>query len=1189
MNGGGQLWIESATAATGPTLTDAQTAGGGTGPLILPAAVARHPVMTQPYFLSPGEMAALGALPAGTVANAGILNNNDFANLYASVLQQTSGGTAVVAAQIGAGQIVADGLNIGGAISAQFNTPTVPDPIVADLKFVTNVITWNETHPAENKTSSQNAAGNDPASYGLDWVYPVQAGAAPPTPPGAAVWGNYIFVTDAAGKVAAFDINKSPVTPLWTSPTALGANASAPTVATYNGQTFLLVEASDGSVYQFDAAAGGAGTKLTGSGGGGGFGGHAPAPTYYDGRVYAGQADTPPTLYVKSLNGVGSAGAGVKIPLSPTSTTAEPVIASPAVGVQADGLLANDIVATVPTTQNMYTIFLGARADLLQPINGGTNGYNINRQHLRLFSLKGDAASSPAPVAYQLNGTNPDMVAFNSTQPPDYSPLPPASLPVSMYGDYDADFVNSFLSGGSPNNQTLNLSLVCPVSFGQLNSGGGYNAGQSAPAIDRRGDTYYTVQSGGYSYLFGVHHDPQYQVTQIKFRFRLPTTGDAATFATGGVSWNYVDADEVDYSGLKDFQFVGAPVVDSQGLVYVAAQKTAAGAATTAVVLCFSGYQQTAADLNPPANVSDLNRTTYTQQDEIVSGQSNTMVSIPANSLQNRGQVQVLGNRAVFFNFGVRSGGNNQVVGNMTEPQPVQAAYVLDDNSTSVQTLPLHTNLAWYTPPQTVNTSISGLAKVGGSLFFCDGGGTLYKVSAAPFIGTGKLASPTLTTLPLNIGPVSAAPSAGGSVMAVSGAAGIAALNQQFTVVADNNRILETDADGNAVWALDATVQAAGPAGTATRLDFNRPTSLSQMLTVDPTTGVETIKANDYLVADTGNNRCVRFDRDGNVLWELTRFTDTSGLLAAGAPLTLSQPSSVQVRQSVNASGDTATSYLIADSGNSRILEVTDIVNSAGVMTTSHLLTWASKTDQQGRRYRYACATYYPSVAAPQYVAAVIANTRLAPLAATGASGVLGSAAGEGPGGTILFTNYTAAANVAYAYTSFGAAGTTYAVRNPRFLNLYAPPSGTNPSLLYADDNGAFDLTYDTVNNIYAATTNSLHFTPANYQAMTVPTVGIGGATYAGRSAVPFVPTAVQLLGLDGNGYPRYLITQSGGQPELTSNPGRIGGEIFEVDFPLVGGVPAMTGVGGFGGQTLSRPGLTSPLTQPGYAIRTQQ
>lgn len=106
---------------------------------------------------------------------------------------------------------------------------------------------------------------------------------------------------------------------------------------------------------------------------------------------------------------------------------------------------------------------------------------------------------------------------------------------------------------------------------------------------------------------------------------------------------------------------------------------------------------------------------------------------------------------------------------------------------------------------------------------------------------------------------------------------------------------------------------------------------------------------------------------------------------------------------------------------------------------------------------------------------------------------------------------------------------------------------------------------------------------------MTVPTVGIGGATYAGRSAVPFVPTAVQLLGLDGNGYPRYLITQSGGQPELTSNPGRIGGEIFEVDFPLVGGVPAMTGVGGFGGQTLSRPGLTSPLTQPGYAIRTQQ
>ncbi len=118
----------------------------------------------------------------------------------------------------------------------------------------------------------------------------------------------------------------------------------------------------------------------------------APAPTYFDGCIYAGQPDG--TLYVYRLSGAGLrarrrcscadvyAGSGNR----------EPVTASPAVGLLADGTLTNDIVAFVPTTQNLYTVFLGARADLLQPI-ADSQLHDLQRQsrRLRLFNLTLDS------------------------------------------------------------------------------------------------------------------------------------------------------------------------------------------------------------------------------------------------------------------------------------------------------------------------------------------------------------------------------------------------------------------------------------------------------------------------------------------------------------------------------------------------------------------------------------------------------------------------------------------------------------------------------------------------------------------------------------------------------------------------------------------------------------------------------
>ena len=174
----------------------------------------------------------------------------------------------------------------------------------------------------------------------------------------------------------------------------------------YGGSTYVMVADRKGQVYRFAVVASGvvtAPSAYPNAGKTAFTSGLVPAPTYYGGRIYQGQADG--SLYVYDLNG-GSAGGGVTFPLNQATAgnagaggagnTPEPVTDAPAVGTIADGDVTNDIVALVPTTQNLYTVFLGARADLLSPFPrvGNLLGYNVNRGHLgQLNSLVLDAAS----------------------------------------------------------------------------------------------------------------------------------------------------------------------------------------------------------------------------------------------------------------------------------------------------------------------------------------------------------------------------------------------------------------------------------------------------------------------------------------------------------------------------------------------------------------------------------------------------------------------------------------------------------------------------------------------------------------------------------------------------------------------------------------------------------------------------
>jgi hypothetical protein len=1323
VDNGGQLIVEYGTS-TSPVVPGLFTGTGpaaGSGIVGLPAVGTgslRHPITSQPYFFTSQDFLGLG-----NVANSVTFVNTEYGNLFSPALSDTTG-QVVSAAQIGAGQVVVSALNLGQLISvhnaATFANADLYTAPSSDLKVLANILAWSEAHPNQNKTSHGNASNAGLASFSPAWQVPVAGTTAPS---GAAVWGNFVFVTDAAGTLHAYDafpsenltgnasaagaesaVSQYPTTSydeIWNK--SLSAGASAPTLAAFGGTNYVFVEAANGSVVAYNAVTGAAGPALTQPTPPSAYSATsypqllapvAPAPTYSDGRVYAGQANG--LLDVYDLN----EGSSVAVPLDPSVTGSEPVTGPPAVGLIQDGD-SSVMVAIVPTNSNIYSVLLGARNEPLNPFyrNGAQTGYNINRQgRYDLGNIFADLNTVPNLLAYDYNG-NVQATLPNSTAPSPQDPLFSITNNIGYYTDWDMDFASAVGTGTTSN--PVNLNYVSASSLAALTQGGTpTSALMSAPAIDRQGDYYYTESSGTNSYLVGVHNAALYTNVHLKFRFRIPTTADGVA----PLSWNYLDADGVNYNNLIGYQFVGAPVVDDQDNVYVVATN-----GTNATVLCFRGDQAISAapDATSLLPGQDLTQATITQPDENVTGQNNTIYPGPDTNQGTRnakyGQYITAVPTGIslsslsFYNFGKSGRTPREIAGDLSEPQPVLAT---DKGGTGVgpTTLYMHTNLAWYMTPFPVhgaisgNEPISGLSQVGTSLFLTDGI-SLYRLATAPTIGVGKEVTspqymPSVTPIGLGavgsgpaagVGAVGAPPSIGGNVMVINGATGLAALTRQVTVIADNNRILGVDGDGSAVWGVDSTTRTDPASGVSTKVSFSHPTALSQFA------------VNDYLVADTGNNRCVRFDSGGTVQWELTRFQDPNGLMAAGQPLTLSQPSSVVVRVfPIPATyppnlypGGTATYYLVADSGNDRILEVADVVDANGVLQLNHVLTWVSHTkDADGRNYRYGSAAYYPDPATIQYtansiapiglhIAATVTNVRLAPLAVqtTAAGGMkLGPVSGDAPGGSIVVFNYPASpqspqpfnnlsavpSDLAFTTAGFyaasvganGLAYTPFTIRNPRFLQLYTPPaSAVSPvttiapfDFLYADDNGAFDLTYDATKAAFVAEPDRLQFVTSAYQGMNyqttgaspvtipVPAFGVsntitdnatGAVVYANlRGTLPFLPTCIQALstdspptGMSGTVTRRYLITQSYGQGELgnvfmnttgtapnttTSTIGKLGGEIFEVDVsaPVNGSgtvtaTPTVSTPGGFAGnETLSHPDLTGPLTQPTFGVR---
>ncbi|MCS6777979.1 MAG: DUF4159 domain-containing protein [Chthonomonadaceae bacterium] len=192
-----------------------------------------------------------------------------------------------------------------------------------------------------------------------------------------------------------------------------------------------------------------------------------------------------------------------------------------------------------------------------------------------------------------------------------------------------------------------------------------------------------------------------------------------------------------------------------------------------------------------------------------------------------------------------------------------------------------------------------------------------------------NLVDGTLLVQPIIHPPVGAA-----GLLAVGAPRGGGVLEWQKTLIADNNRLLEVDSEGNAVWSLDATRTVTVAGGSI--LDSGQVAATVTSLARPGVARHFTLST--YLVADTGNNRVLQVDRGGFVTFELRSVRNDMFYLRPNDPLTLNLPTDVQTytRSGTGLSffnretGVTytysgnflSTHYLIADSGNYRLLEV---------------------------------------------------------------------------------------------------------------------------------------------------------------------------------------------------------------------------------------------------------------------------
>jgi len=251
-------------------------------------------------------------------------------------------------------------------------------------------------------------------------------------------------------------------------------------------------------------------------------------------------------------------------------------------------------------------------------------------------------------------------------------------------------------------------------------------------------------------------------------------------------------------------------------------------------------------------------------------------------------------------------------------------------------------------------------------------------------------------------------------------------------------------------------------------------------------------------------------DRSGQIIWYLNQFNDPYGILAAGDPLTVSKPTDVQfyLQNTVDASNVVTgyeAHYLIADSGNNRIVEVVDYYDAKGQirqdlsadgkftggLSGEHVAVFTTHTaSNQGR------ALQFQSV---QRIAPVFAGaTQSAPVLVALIGNVSASGATTTPTGTPGWTgpatsDFTGGSLVQINYVPFGAPAIS---GSP----IWQPAAGVAPVVNEPRGNGTLGLVFNSFVTLSGGNVaaNQRIVGPTYFQAISMldPTVAAGSSAY---------------------------------------------------------------------------------------------
>lgn len=350
------------------------------------------------------------------------------------------------------------------------------------------------------------------------------------------------------------------------------------------------------------------------------------------------------------------------------------------------------------------------------------------------------------------------------------------------------------------------------------------------------------------------------------------------------------------------------------------------------------------------------------------------------------------------------------------------------------------------------------------------------------------------------------------NVMLAPNAQNLVGLDNGLILIADSHRLLEVDAGGNASWSMESTLTQTLVGGNTLQTGGQ---SLKSIGLAHPNTAMRH-SLNEFLIADTGNNRIVSANRGATTRYEVAGFQDGIKFLPPGEPITLNAPTDVQTFSETygtgqfmltnRTSGETFTypgactvyHYLIADGGNYRIVDIADIydnttgqiigtpgnptgmVGSKGTAANGDkLLIFVSRSlGEQNQRLRYRTIQQFRQDGY-DYIIACVGNVRQGN---TGGVGILGNdnTNFEGPGGSIMAIQRTAndPANTngqvgdtvrvvnSIIVTNSDGSQRRQAISNPTWFKEYGAfdpqaPATTGkitPHFLLADSNGCYVL-----------------------------------------------------------------------------------------------------------------------------------